>query len=1185
MRFNYTFAIYLLKKVFIFITILFFLVGQNAEAQFISDIIFKNPDGSLTYISDTEGNRIPDYSHAGYKGGGVTLPEIPVKLEISPVAGDNARHIQNAINTVASLPINEDGFRGAVLLNPGEYPIRNNLFVNASGVVLRGSGDGNDPEKDTIIRAATNVKGTVLQIGDERMNWYRAAGETVPIISEFITAGSRVFEVQDTSNFEAGDNIIIRHRSSQEWIDAVDGGGTEGAEPWQSGYIDIFYNRYITDINQNIIQIDAPVYNHLDNRLTEILVYKPIRTHLVTETGVENLRIKIESAGTNSESHAENAIIFRGVENGWAKGVTVLHFQITGIGTHTSSHITIKNSKALEPHSRLRGTRRYNFNTLQFSNNILFTNVTSSQARRDFISNGTSVVSGVVFHESISKGTYGASEGHQKWSQALLYDNIVFEDPVHFNVLSLYNRGNLGSSHGWGSVHSTAWNVQAEDSYIYIQKPPTAQNYAIGNQSRVLGRGLFDHPAGYIEGTNQTPEFTSLYNQQLEDRKLHGIPPDMPHRFSLSNEINNKIILNWDYLSTVESNLILERSTNNNGFEIIAELGQNDSLFVDNTVLEDEYRYRIYAKTEGRESAIAITDKITPIFSEDIIADFSMKKTDNPLRIVVRGEPDQVLHFEWTDAESRLDVNYTIMMDYEGSDFSDPLFTRGLIDESHFSLTYSQLDSLLNELNVDIGESIDAIWKVKASSKTVTKYSGNPIQSELIRNYIGNLNDFSLLKPADDQFRKIQGASDEEIKFNWEEAESDLEVTYSFMMDFSSENFENPILKIDSLNEHAYSITYKELDSLLAHYDVPTGTEQKVKWKVKASTLALEKYSTEANHLTLYRGHIYKISDFALIKPLMNKEFDISGLSNQNIDFKWEEAQSKDDFTYSWYLDFIDGDFTDPLIKIDSLTENQLSISFDQLDSLINNEGINYAEYLEAKWTVRVKTNIPAKWSSAEHPINLKSGVVVEISDFELHEPEHNQTFELTGNADEEIQFTWQEAYSNLDFSYSFLMDVPEGDFSEPILKIDNITSENISISYKKMHSILSQNNVNSDEIFHAKWTITVNTNHAQKNSIQINNVSFIRGILIIGKINLDQNYPNPFNSSTTIRYHLSEESNIRVQIFNINGVLVSDIDKGMKPKGSHSLQFDGTALSSGIYFYKFQTDEIIKVKKMTLIK
>src|SRR4029077_13807008 len=96
----------------------------------------------LQYKYDSQGNRIMDYSYAGYKGGGVALPNVPVAVTVTPVAGDSTANIQAAINTVSAMALDANGFRGAVLLKPGTYNVSSTLNVNASGVVLRGSGSG-----------------------------------------------------------------------------------------------------------------------------------------------------------------------------------------------------------------------------------------------------------------------------------------------------------------------------------------------------------------------------------------------------------------------------------------------------------------------------------------------------------------------------------------------------------------------------------------------------------------------------------------------------------------------------------------------------------------------------------------------------------------------------------------------------------------------------------------------------------------------------------------------------------------------------------------------------------------------------------------------------------------------------------------------------------------------------------
>jgi hypothetical protein len=57
------------------------------------------------YHADKENNYIPNFSHAGYRGGGVPLPEVSIKKTIQPISGDNTQHIQKALDEMAALPL------------------------------------------------------------------------------------------------------------------------------------------------------------------------------------------------------------------------------------------------------------------------------------------------------------------------------------------------------------------------------------------------------------------------------------------------------------------------------------------------------------------------------------------------------------------------------------------------------------------------------------------------------------------------------------------------------------------------------------------------------------------------------------------------------------------------------------------------------------------------------------------------------------------------------------------------------------------------------------------------------------------------------------------------------------------------------------------------------------------------
>lgn len=86
-------------------------------------------------------------------------------------------------------------------------------------------------------------------------------------------------------------------------------------------------------------------------------------------------------------------------------------------------------------------------------------------------------------------------------------------------------------------------------------------------------------------------------------------------------------------------------------------------------------------------------------------------------------------------------------------------------------------------------------------------------------------------------------------------------------------------------------------------------------------------------------------------------------------------------------------------------------------------------------------------------------------------------------------------------------------------------------------------------------------------------------------KYTLEQNYPNPFNPVTRIKFSIKNNSNVTLSVYDISGRKIMTLLNGFKNAGSHSVDFDGTGLSSGIYFYKISTDGFQEARKMILTK
>ncbi|MEE9430031.1 MAG: T9SS type A sorting domain-containing protein [Melioribacteraceae bacterium] len=83
----------------------------------------------------------------------------------------------------------------------------------------------------------------------------------------------------------------------------------------------------------------------------------------------------------------------------------------------------------------------------------------------------------------------------------------------------------------------------------------------------------------------------------------------------------------------------------------------------------------------------------------------------------------------------------------------------------------------------------------------------------------------------------------------------------------------------------------------------------------------------------------------------------------------------------------------------------------------------------------------------------------------------------------------------------------------------------------------------------------------------------------------LEQNYPNPFNPSTKIRYSLPSNEFVTLKIYNILGSEVATLVNQKQTSGSYEVNFNGSDLTSGIYFYQISTSKFNQVRKMLLVK
>jgi hypothetical protein len=83
----------------------------------------------------------------------------------------------------------------------------------------------------------------------------------------------------------------------------------------------------------------------------------------------------------------------------------------------------------------------------------------------------------------------------------------------------------------------------------------------------------------------------------------------------------------------------------------------------------------------------------------------------------------------------------------------------------------------------------------------------------------------------------------------------------------------------------------------------------------------------------------------------------------------------------------------------------------------------------------------------------------------------------------------------------------------------------------------------------------------------------------------LAQNYPNPFNPTTTIRFEIPERSIVTIKVYDVLGSEIATLINEEKSVGKYDVEFDGSGLSSGIYFYQLTAGSFSETKKMILLR
>lgn len=473
--------------------------NQSSTLDIQTRPIQRDSQGQLLYARDSHGNRVPDFSHCGYQGGGLALPYVANQVTVTPSGTDDTALIQAALDRVATLPIDADGFRGAVLLQPGTFNVQGQLRIQADGVVLRGSG----PQKTTLIATGPSRR-TLIQI-EGRTKACEIADSRRQVTNDYVPIGAQSVTVTSTKGYTVGDRIMIIRPSTQAWLSVFSqarGRQRDGRRfNLRAGARDLYWDRIVTEIDGNQIHFDAPITVAMESQYGGGWVYRYDAQDRIQQVGVESLHCisRFNPDNPKDENHAWICIGMDHVQNGWVRGVSAQHFasSLVYLGQDTK-WITVTDCSSQSPVSENGEFRRLTYYT--GGQLTLFADCRAAQGRHDFTA-GLNAPGPNVFYQCTASAPLSYCGPAEVWAAGTLYDQVTIEDErLWLTDLSMQAHGM-----GWAAANSMVWQCRAQD--LRIDCPPTAYNWIVDSQGSLQG----DAPQG-------TGFSGSLYEAQLQAR-------------------------------------------------------------------------------------------------------------------------------------------------------------------------------------------------------------------------------------------------------------------------------------------------------------------------------------------------------------------------------------------------------------------------------------------------------------------------------------------------------------------------------------------------------------------------------------------------------------------------------------------------------------------------------------------
>lgn len=504
------------------------------------------------------------------------------------------------------------------------------------------------------------------------------------------------------------------------------------------------------------------------------------------------------------------------------------------------------------------------------------------------------------------------------------------------------------------------------------------------------------------------------------------------------------------------------------------------------------------------------------------------------------------------------------------------------------------LSPVANQPNVLIAFDGISAYGNELALDSVVVFNGTPAS-------IDTLSDFNLLVPVSGTTLNLP-ANPVNYNILWNRSirsGAGPTVTYNWLVTTANGSFTNPLASIPANSNGADSIltiSSANIDNLLAANGISSGQTANLKWTVRAVSGNKSRLAQAHFLLNVTRPVVADtLRAFTLLAPAQNSTLNIplSGSGNLNLIWRSSATVSGNPVTYEWLVDAPGGNFSQPLVTLSSNStgaDTVLSLSYTQLNGLLNANGVLPGQTYSAIWTVKATSGNLSRLANTAFTVNIFR-VSDTLSAFTLIGPANNTNFVASGNPSQTINISWRKSSiaSGIPINYSWLLESPNGNFAFPVATILSNGSgadTSLTLTYGQIATLLSSNNIPPGTPFPAKWSVRATAGSESRLATTPFNITLSWNFLTsTSSLELDSRvvlFPNPAKAGESKMYfNFDEVKDLQIQITDLQGRVLNNFKEFGIKQGEVVLPTAG--LGAGIYLIVVQNGSERIVRKLQL--